>query len=528
MVLKEHDVSFSKKADSCVNTDENGLKDFSQMSNTKKKHNLAEKLQPKTDFTLAEKVMIVIGSLGISINVVYSNTICSSISIEFEKWYQTNASSYFWFTQVGIIVQVLTYIPAAYLFSKYLRFCVQFSVLTIMLGTTLKLVAPKSNVMLYIGHIFVQLAAPYAYIATAQIGNMIFDKRGVQTFVAAVNITPFFLQIGFVLYPPFAAQIGGDASSIVVTTHRIGQILAFMALPLQLVKDKWDIKSKEEVENIDKVEECESLIERSIDNLKNTQNTNQSQAEQNLDNEVVENLQQNEINQVQIVRANSATNTKPAEPICSIDETSIFQIIKTRRFWSGAQAFGLIQPPFVFLSCDYAYYLKLQQLTEQTSSINTSFVLGIGIVGGILVNLSHKYNFMTCLLYIIMAFGMILIAQSTILVRQRYLIDETSNNALESLMLFMGEVFFGVGIIGNLSFVTMALCSLYPKVDYCILLALPQTIGTLTAVVFCTMIMKLGDWAMLGFAIFYYCLTVFQMCTLPKDSKKSEKESLEL
>jgi hypothetical protein len=75
------------------------------------------------------------GSIGVSINICYSNTVCSAISREFETWYSTGDEIYFWFTQMGIITQFVVYIPAAILFSKYLKECVQFTVFFIMLGT---------------------------------------------------------------------------------------------------------------------------------------------------------------------------------------------------------------------------------------------------------------------------------------------------------------------------------------------------------------------------------------------------------
>lgn len=303
-----------------------------------------------------------------------------------------------------------------------------------------------------------------------------------------------------------------------------------MTLPLLIVNDKWATKNQEEMNRKDSLEEGQNLLNNNIESS-NTQ-TFQYQTEQNNNNEQERHLEQNQENEVRIesflanLNSETRSNTNPKNNLdneIELDsETSIFEIIKTLKFWSGALAFGLLQPPFIFLSCDYAFYLKLHNITEQTSSINTSFVLGIGIVGGILVNFSKKYNFMAILLYIIMTCGMCLIALSTILVRQGYISDIDNSNALETLMLFIGETLFGVGIIGNLSFVTMTLCSLYPKIDYSILLALPQTIGTLFAVMFCTMIMKLGDWAMFAFSLFYYLLCIFLMITLKRDKKKKE------
>ena len=222
MTTKDEEIAFEPRTGSDVSSIHNGFKDFSLMSHTKKKAKLSEKLDSKSEFTLFEKVMIVIGSLGISINVCYSNTVCSSISSEFEKWYSTDKDTYYWFTQAGIIIQVFSYIPAAYLFSKYLKLCVQFTVFSIMFGTSLKLVGPRSNIMLYIGQFFIQLAAPYAYVATAQIGSLIFNQRGTQIFIATVNITPFFLNIFFVMYPPYASRYAGSDGGIVGLTHRIG------------------------------------------------------------------------------------------------------------------------------------------------------------------------------------------------------------------------------------------------------------------------------------------------------------------
>lgn len=159
--------------------------------------------------------------------------------------------------------------------------------------------------------------------------------------------------------------------------------------------------------------------------------------------------------------------------------TKFSQAVKTKDFWTGIAAYGLIQPPYIFLCVDYAYYLKEYSMSETATSINTSFVIGIGIIGGILVNFSSKVNFMTILLYFIMATGMTLISLSTILVRAKYFISNNNEANLESLILFIGETMFGIGIIGNMSFVTMSFITAFPKMDYCKLLSGPQMLGTL-------------------------------------------------
>lgn len=133
-------------------------------------------------------------------------------------------------------------------------------------------------------------------------------------------------------------------------------------------------------------------------------------------------------------------------------------------------------------------------MNERATSVNTSFVLGIGIIGGLLVNLSSKFFFMTKLLYFLIASGMMMISLPSILVRHKFITDSHHGADIESLLLFMGETLFGIGVIGNLSFVTMTLCSMFPKIDYSILLCVPQTVGTFFAVMFCFTVISVGDW----------------------------------
>ena len=63
----------------------------------------------------------------------------------------------------------------AFLFAKYLRECIYFTVISIFFGASLKLIAPKDNFALYLGQFLISLAGPYAYVNSAQIGSLIFS-----------------------------------------------------------------------------------------------------------------------------------------------------------------------------------------------------------------------------------------------------------------------------------------------------------------------------------------------------------------
>jgi hypothetical protein len=262
----------------------------------------------------------------------------------------------------------------------------------------------------------------------------------------------------------------------------LGLILAFLTLPLLFVNGDWKKRPAANAEEILAPESSPTLngVNSEPENLRN-QSSSRPESLTGLTGSI-----------------KSIGSTPDTRKI-----TEFKKAIKTRAWWSGAVAFGLIQPPFIFLIVNYAYYLKTYKMNERATSVNTSFVMLIGIIGGILVNLSSKFFFMTKLLYFLIASGMMLISLPSILVRQKLIVDSHHGADFESLMLFIGETLFGIGVIGkffflkrtgNLSFVTMALCSMFPKIDYNILLCVPQTVGTGLAVLFCFLVISVGDW----------------------------------
>lgn len=256
-------------------------------------------------------------------------------------------------------------------------------------------------------------------------------------FVACVNIIPFFLNIFFVLYPPYASKYFKGAM-IIGVTHRIGNffiniiflglILAFLTLPLLFVNGDW---KKRHITNAEEISTLESSP--SLDGV----------------NSEPENLRVGSTTRPGSLTGLTGSIKSIGSSVDTRKITEFKKAIQTRVWWSGAVAFGLIQPPFIFLIVNYAYYLKTYKMNERATSVNTSFVMLIGIIGGILVNLTSKFFFMTKLLYFLLASGMMLISLPSILVRHNLIVDSHHGADIESLMLFIGETLFGIGVIGK-------------------------------------------------------------------------------
>jgi hypothetical protein len=154
-------------------------------------------------YTTCSKILIVTGLVSISSVLIYSSSVYSALKNEFKTWYNTDAETFFWFTQISIIVQAIVAIPIAIFMTNYLKQVMQLSVLLIMVASALKISFAHSLVANFAGQALIQFSAPLAFLGAVQIGAIIFDAHGLQIFLAWTNIVPNAFNIVTLLFPPF-------------------------------------------------------------------------------------------------------------------------------------------------------------------------------------------------------------------------------------------------------------------------------------------------------------------------------------
>ena len=102
-------------------------------------------------YSLISKIFMVIGTWGVGLTVAYSSLVYDIQVKQFLMLYNCSERVFFWSTQINFFVQIFLMIPCCFVFAKYLKICVWLTVLSIILGSTLKVIFPASIIVFYIG-----------------------------------------------------------------------------------------------------------------------------------------------------------------------------------------------------------------------------------------------------------------------------------------------------------------------------------------------------------------------------------------
>ena len=405
-------------------------------------------------YSLISKIFMVIGTWGVGLTVAYSSLVYDIQVKQFLMLYNCSERVFFWSTQINFFVQIFLMIPCCFVFAKYLKICVWLTVLSIILGSTLKVIFPASIIVFYIGQTQISFGAFYAYNAPSAVGSLIFTKRGNQIFTTVSLVMPKLGNAVIALFPSFLINDKQSINpEIIILLHQIGLYVSLLSLPLMLVSENWKVNQRQQQEP-------------ATDEINPNQN---SKEEGQVDN------------------------------VCDA--------MKHKLYWVCLVMMIIIQQPVQQLSSDYAIYLqKHYGSTQKESSYHVAYCYTLGVIVCLALTISSNCRKMCKILLYVQSIGTLVIGLSNYFVKQ-YL--------FRLICLIFGETLFAVGSIGNLGFLTMVIATSFERIDKNILIAVPTTIGVACGVGIIDLMVYLGPLAWIGIGLFNLGGTVWVAHNLP-------------
>lgn len=253
------------------------------------------------------------------------------------------------------------------------------------------------------------------------------------------------LNIGIILFPPYLAKMLGDDKEVLLVTHRLGVCLALCCIPILFVSNTF--KSE-------KLKRRERRRAEALENSEISILTVSSQASFNQDD-----YQPDELEHAKM------TNFYK-EVLCS------------KKFYIMSSQYAIAFIPVIMIQSVGPYYLKEIKYSEVESAVLISYTLGIGFCVALICNISDKIVIMNKICILTFGLGSIITGTSAILHKNSAYLQIQPRGDVTFSFLIIGLTLMGIGCIPNLSFAPLVLMRTFPRIDYSVLLVLPQIVGT--------------------------------------------------